>query len=47
MEAVPFSTIGEGVREAVKEAAERGIPLLCVGSLYLYRSILDQLQTLP
>ena len=39
--AVPFSDPSEGIRCAIRESKEAGVPLLCLGSLYLYRTVAE------
>ncbi len=41
--ATAYATVEEGLRAAVQASREEGIPLLCLGSLYLYRSVADAL----
>lgn len=39
--AVSFSDPSEGIRCAIRESKEAGVPLLCLGSLYLYRTVAE------
>ena len=34
-----FASVGEGVRAAVESSKQEGIPLICLGSLYLYEEV--------
>lgn len=38
-----FECLADGVRTAVYDSREQGLPLICLGSLYLYRSLTDAL----
>lgn len=42
--AYPYQTVYEGVRAAVKASAEQGIPLVCLGSLYMYAEVSDAVE---
>ena len=39
VEAVPFSTVEAGVKYAMEYVEERSIPLVCLGSLYMYADV--------
>lgn len=41
-----FPSVTEGVAAAVKEAKERGLPLVCLGSLYLYPEVVSALSAI-
>lgn len=45
--AVPFSSLDDGVRSAYEYAASRRIPLIALGSLYMYREFIEALEKLP
>lgn len=45
--ATPFESVADAVREAVEASRRDGVPLICLGSLYLYghvAEVLEQLQ---
>ncbi|MBE6601390.1 MAG: bifunctional folylpolyglutamate synthase/dihydrofolate synthase [Ruminococcaceae bacterium] len=44
IEATAHETVEAGVRAAVLDSREKGIPLVCLGSLYLYLSATEALQ---
>ncbi len=39
VEAEAFETVKDGVRAALHAAKENGLPVLCLGSLYLYKDV--------
>ena len=39
--ATAYETVEDGVRAAIEKAKENGCPVLCLGSLYLYRDVAD------
>ena len=41
IDATAFSEIEEAVRAAIEDSRENGIPLICLGSLYLYSDVYD------
>ncbi len=42
--AVAYASVREGLVSAISDCRENGIPLLCLGSLYLYRELIDALE---
>lgn len=40
-----FPTVAEAVRAALADCREAGVPLLCLGSLYMYKDVKDAVQT--
>ncbi len=42
--AEPYPSVAEGLRAAIADCRENGVPLLCLGSLYLYRELTDALE---
>ena len=44
--ATPFDSIENAVRTAVKDSRRAGVPLICLGSLYLYSSVVEALEKL-
>ena len=46
LETIPFSDLAEGVAAAHKYAKERGVPLIALGSLYMYRQFMEALENL-
>ena len=41
IESLAFDCIEDGVRAAVRDSRENGVPLVCLGSLYLYADVAD------
>lgn len=41
VEAIAFSSLEEGIRRAIRTSREENTPLLCLGSLYLYRAVAE------
>ncbi|WP_296779191.1 folylpolyglutamate synthase/dihydrofolate synthase family protein [Ruminococcus sp.] len=46
LETVPFTDLAEGVKAACEYAEKRGIPLIALGSLYMYRQFTEALAAL-
>lgn len=46
LETTPFSDLAEGVAAAHKYAKEHGVPLIALGSLYMYRQFIEALETI-
>lgn len=44
VDATAYETVEDGVRAAITAARENGSPVLCLGSLYLYRDISDAVE---
>lgn len=44
--ATPFESIPEAIRAAISNSRENGLPLICLGSLYMYNEIVEALQLL-
>lgn len=44
IEAHPFSEIEDGVRAAIEDSRKNGLPLICLGSLYLYSDVYDAVE---
>ena len=44
--AIPFESVADAVREAVEASRRDGIPLICLGSLYLYGQVVEVLEQL-
>lgn len=44
--ATPFDSIENAVRTAIEDSHREGVPLICLGSLYLYGSIVEILERL-
>lgn len=44
--ATPFDSIENAVRTAVEDSRRAGVPLICLGSLYLYSSVVEALEKL-
>ena len=44
--ATPFDSIENAVRTAIEDSRREGVPLICLGSLYLYGSIVEILERL-
>ena len=44
--ATPFKKIGDAMRTAVDQSQAQKVPLVCLGSLYLYNTIADELEKL-
>ena len=42
--ATPFDSVKEALSQAASDSKEKGIPLLCLGSLYLYNAVVDALE---
>ncbi len=42
--ATPFESVADAVREAVEASRRDGVPLICLGSLYLYGHVADVLE---
>ena len=45
--AAGFATVADGVNVAFTAAKERGLPLIAMGSLYLYREFMEALEAIP
>jgi len=45
--AAGFETVADGVNAAFKAAKERNLPLIAMGSLYLYREFMEALEAIP
>ncbi len=45
VEATAYETVEQGVRAAMESARINGLPVLCLGSLYLYRAVADAVKT--
>jgi dihydrofolate synthase/folylpolyglutamate synthase len=37
--ATPYASVAEGVRAAIESSRKENIPLICLGSLYLYEEV--------
>ena len=46
LETIPFSELAEGVKAAYGYAKEQGIPLIALGSLYMYREFMEALEAI-
>ena len=42
--ATPCESEAEGVSRAMKAAFEKDLPLLCIGSLYMYKEVRDAVE---
>lgn len=46
IDAEPFDSISDAVRTAIEESRRDGIPLVCLGSLYLYEHVIKAMESL-
>ena len=46
IEAVSFDTLSDALNTAMKEAKKDNTPLICLGSLYVYSSLMDVLENI-
>lgn len=44
IDATAYETVEDGVRAAMEHAKENGLPVLCLGSLYLYKAVADAVE---
>ena len=43
IDVTPFDNLHDAVRAAIRDCRENGLPLICMGSLYLYRPLTDEI----
>ena len=46
IEAVPFDSVADAVRTAIEDCRRDGVPLVCLGSLYLYEHVIKAMELL-
>lgn len=44
VDATAYETVEEGIRAAMQDSIQNGVPLLCLGSLYLYGEFYEKIQ---
>ena len=46
IEAEPYESVVDAVRTAIEDSRRDGVPLICLGSLYLYEHVVRAMETL-